>query len=58
MPAPGAEIGNLKARNTAHVSALEALPAQPAGVSGDVAVDLSPSGRGRRVRAPRAVVHT
>ena len=32
-----------KARNTAHVSALEALPAQPAGVSGDVAVANGPT---------------
>jgi ribosomal subunit interface protein len=32
-----------KARNTAHVSALEMLPAQPAGVSGDVAVAGAPT---------------
>ena len=32
-----------KTRNTAHVSALEVLPAQPAGVSGDVAVTSAPT---------------
>jgi ribosomal subunit interface protein len=41
-----------KARNPAHVSALEALPAQPAGVPGDVAVANGQAAESPRGTAP------
>lgn len=41
-----------KARNTAHVTALEVLPAQPAGVSGSVAVASAPTAESPGRTAP------